>query len=119
MKILIIEDDLDVCKNYRSMLEVFNAEVSFCHTAEKAVHVLVNFQPDIVLLDLDLPKAAGEIVLGFIHNHPRLTNTQVIIISGQDVQTAPYIARYWNANAWLHAPVSKAQLYSAIGVVTS
>jgi DNA-binding response OmpR family regulator len=118
MKILIIDPDVNVCDSYRTMLGGINADISVCHTAEKALHILIHLQPDIVLLDLGLRKAASEIVLGFIRKHPHLANTQVIVISS-DSELASHTARYWEANAWIQKPVSKAHLYGAIGAVTS
>jgi DNA-binding response OmpR family regulator len=83
MKILIIEDDLKACEVDNSILTEVNAEITVCHTPKKALHLLVQNQPDIVLLDLEfLKKTSGERILGFIYNDPRLANTQVIVING-------------------------------------
>jgi DNA-binding response OmpR family regulator len=118
MKILIIETDPGACEVYRSMLEEINADITMCHTIEQALQVLIYLQPDIVLVDLSLPKAGGEIVLGFIRNHPHLANTQVIVVSS-DSQLAMSTASHWAINKWLHKPILKDQLYEVIGAVNS
>ncbi|WP_224268044.1 response regulator [Haloprofundus salinisoli] len=41
-------------------------------------------RPDIVLLDLHLPKVDGEDVLHEIKHHPELSQTPVIVLSGVD-----------------------------------
>lgn len=41
-------------------------------------------RPDVILLDLDLPKADGEDILHEIKHQPELENTPVIILSGMD-----------------------------------
>lgn len=41
-------------------------------------------RPDIVLLDLNLPKVDGEDVLHEIKHHPELDHAQVIVLTGMD-----------------------------------
>jgi response regulator RpfG family c-di-GMP phosphodiesterase len=120
MKIFILEDNLQNCESYRDMLDSIDADIAVCHTAaEKPLHALVHFQPDVVLLDLDLSQAFAEIVLGFIHSYPRLANTKVIIIA-DDKQIADYTTRYWGVNnTWLHKPALKDQLPNVIGTMCS
>jgi DNA-binding response OmpR family regulator len=118
MKILIIENDSDSCTLYRDILQGTDAEIAVCHTAEKALHLLIHFQPDAVLLNWDLPKAAGEVIMGFIHKYPRLSNARVVLISN-DAQLASHVARYWKASASLGKPITQENLYDALGIVNS
>jgi DNA-binding response OmpR family regulator len=118
MRILIIEDNLDNCLIYQDMLDGIDADIAVCHTTEKPLHTLMQFLPDIVLLDLGLPKAFAEVVLGFVHSNPQLAHTQVIILS-DDRFRASYTARHWGLAFWLHKPILQTHLYKAIGAVSS
>jgi CheY-like chemotaxis protein len=118
MKILIVENDPDSCTIYHDSLQGTDADIAVCHTAERAFHHLIHFQPDVILVNFDLPKAAGEMVLWFIHKYPRLSETRVVIISS-DAQLAFHTAQYWQAEASLDKPITKDRLFNALGIVSS
>jgi len=52
-------------------------------SGEKAIDVLQHSDPDLVLLDLDMPGIDGFGVLEFIKSQPRLTNVPVIFVTGE------------------------------------
>ena len=55
-KILIIEDDQLVANIYRNKFAVDDFEVEIASTAKPASSLINTFQPDVVILDLMLPK---------------------------------------------------------------
>ncbi len=86
-KILIIEDNIVWQQSFRKWLGK-NYLYEFAADTEKAQQVFIRFLPDIVLLDLGLPKIEqGLDVLDFIIS--RGTDTKIIVItSSQDHQNA-------------------------------
>jgi CheY-like chemotaxis protein len=54
----------------------------------EAMKLLLTLTPDLVVLDLMLPKFTGEDVLKFIHNQPRLKGVPVIILSTNSIVDA-------------------------------
>jgi diguanylate cyclase (GGDEF)-like protein len=79
---LIIEDDRDVAALFRHGIDMagFRTEVVF--HGQAAVNRLSNCQPDIILLDLNLPGVSGYQILELIRKDDRLNYTKVIVVTG-------------------------------------
>jgi CheY-like chemotaxis protein len=79
--IFIVDDDAVVVQVYRAkfLREGFNVEVAEDGLA--AVRMLATLRPDVVVLDLMMPKLNGVDVLKYIRANPSLKGTPVIILS--------------------------------------
>jgi len=80
-KILFVEDDPVVLTLYRNRLQREGFEVLFAEDGEVALNVLSQTRPDLVVLDLMLPKVNGVDVLKHIRADDRLKSTPVLILS--------------------------------------
>lgn len=87
-KILLVDDDLAVSAALSALLEDMDWEVCSVENAARAYTVFVEFSPDVVLLDVDLPDASGMEVLRQIKD--RDGSMPVIMISG--VETPERVA---------------------------
>lgn len=58
-KILVVDDDNNICELLRLYLEKEGYNVSIANDGEKAVTTFEEFKPDIMLLDIMLPKLDG------------------------------------------------------------
>ncbi len=63
MKVLIAEDDKFLVSAYRLKLEKEGVEVEIALDGEEALEKLKSFKPDVMLLDLMMPKVDGFEVL--------------------------------------------------------
>lgn len=86
--ILYAEDDPVVLTAYRLRLERAGYRVEAAQDGLEAIRKLSVFVPDLVLLDLMLPKFNGEEVLQFIRENPSLQNVPIIILSTNSVRDA-------------------------------
>ena len=79
--IFLVEDDSVVVQMYRAKLlrEGFGVEVA--EDGLMAVKMLAAVKPDVVVLDLMMPKLNGVDVLKYIRSTPALKETPVIILS--------------------------------------
>lgn len=80
-RVLVVEDQLDVQQLYREALEDAGFSVSTASDGEEAINKTVKDKPDLILLDLMLPKASGFEVLDVIRNTPETKQTKVIVLS--------------------------------------
>ncbi|NDJ76795.1 MAG: response regulator [Chloroflexi bacterium] len=119
-KIMIVEDDLDLCETYTDFLEAAGHTVKVITSSAQAIDALIRERnvPDLVILDMNLPGESGIVVLGFIRRLPRLHNTKVIIVSGY-VDMANRAIAEWGADLFLPKPVSLEKLRTSIGTFTS
>ncbi len=81
-KILIVEDE-NLLRNILSEHLGRNFEVTQAENGEKGLQYIINYHPDLVLLDLLLPNLSGFDLLEQVRNHPdpAVANTRVIVFS--------------------------------------
>ena len=86
--ILYVEDDPVVLMAYRHRLEREGFSVESAKDGLEAMKVLLRLAPDLVVLDLMLPKFDGTEVLKFMQANPRLKTVPVIILSTNSIVDA-------------------------------
>lgn len=82
-KILVVEDDVDLRNILVDGLSISNYKIFQANDGEEAVAVVLDSKPDLILLDLLLPKLDGFKVLERLRNYPdkAIAQTKVIVLS--------------------------------------
>ncbi len=80
-KILIVEDDIPLRDMYKTRLKYEGYEVSVASDGEEALEKAVKEQPDVILLDIMMPKVSGFDVLDILKNTKTTRNIPVIIMT--------------------------------------
>jgi DNA-binding response OmpR family regulator len=80
-RILLVEDDIALAAVYRSRLELEGFRVEEVHNGEDALSKAISFHPNLVLLDVMMPKISGFDVLDILRNTPETTNIRVIMLT--------------------------------------
>lgn len=83
--IVFVEDNPVVLAAYRNRLEKEGFRVETAPDGLEAMKILSMLVPDLVILDLLLPKFNGADVLRFIHSQPRLKSVPVFILSTDSI----------------------------------
>jgi diguanylate cyclase (GGDEF)-like protein len=78
---LIIEDDRDIVALFRHVLDIAGYRTEIALHGDVAMELLVHSQPDIVLMDLNLPGVPGTDIFHTIRTTPRLSKTPVVVIT--------------------------------------
>jgi DNA-binding response OmpR family regulator len=118
--IFFVEDDTVVVQMYRARLmrEGFGVEVA--EDGLVAVRMLAAMKPDIVVLDLMLPKLNGVEVLKYIRSNPALKETPVIILSNAHMtRLAQEAAEIGAERALLKSSCTPSQLITTINDLLS
>jgi CheY-like chemotaxis protein len=76
---LIIEDHPDSAIIFTEALKAAGFETETIQSGDTALVRLATTTPDVVILDLHLPRVAGTDILHQIRTDPRLTKTHVIV----------------------------------------
>lgn len=85
-KILLVEDDMFLSKIMEERLQDEGWEVNLAGNGEEGIQKVKSYLPDLVLLDMILPKMNGFEVLEALKRDSQTKNIPVIVLSnlGQD-----------------------------------
>ena len=85
--VLVIEDDAALCELYRQELKQAGySVVAVADGVDALRRIELGLEPDLVILDLDLPRLHGLDVYREFKAHDRLRNVPVIIVTGTDTR---------------------------------
>lgn len=108
---LIVEDDRDVAALFRHVIDLSGYRTEIAFHGKVAIERLSNTQPDIVILDLNLPGISGNEILEKIQNDDRLQHTKVIVVTAHAHIAAGLLTQ---PDLLLQKPISMEQLSSLI-----
>jgi DNA-binding response OmpR family regulator len=108
-RVLVVEDDTALMAMYRTALRFSGFDVDVAADGISALRLLDQRIPDVVVLDLHLPRLRGEAILQEIADRADLCSTPVVIVTGSD--PSPAVAQ---ATAILRKPCPPDRLLSVI-----
>jgi len=111
-RLLVIDDDFEVRKSLRMILEYDGYEVSEAATGEEGVKLIEREAPDLVFLDIKMPGMDGLEVLGRV----RATNDTlpVVIVSAHGSAASALEAGRLGAFRFIEKPLSKDYVLDAV-----
>lgn len=80
-RILLVEDDDALANVYLTRLQAEGFDVCRVANGEDALVSALEYHPDLVLLDVMMPKVSGFEVLDIIRNTPETANLKVIMLT--------------------------------------
>jgi len=102
-RILIVDDAPDVLSSINQALQAEGAETETCGDGNTAVRLCQTFEPDLMVLDMMLPKRSGFLVLDKVKrfdNPPR-----VIMVTANEGRRHQQYAEALGVDGYLHKPV--------------
>ena len=80
-KILLVEDDDALAAVYETRLDAEGFAVKRVANGEEALATAMAYKPDLILLDVMMPKVSGFDVLDILRNTPETTNIKVVMLT--------------------------------------
>lgn len=80
-RILLVEDDDALASVYVSRLESEGFDVRRVANGEEALATALSYNPDLVILDVMMPKVSGFDVLDILRNTPETANLKIIMLT--------------------------------------
>lgn len=91
-KVLVVEDDFAIADNLQALLKVKGFKVSFAPDGQSAVELARKEKPDLILLDIMIPRLGGFDVCRVLKSEEKTQAIKIIVITGLgrmgDVETA-------------------------------
>ncbi len=112
--ILVVDDDEGIRRSLSIRLKSFGYDVALAEDGTSAYQAVVNDGPDLVLLDIGLPKGDGISVLERLTDNPKTYSTPVIVVSGNRLPTVRARAFDLGARAFIEKPFHPDELLRKI-----
>ena len=113
-KVLIVDDIPENIQILGEMIKDFDLDVKIAEGGQEAINIIDSFTPDIILLDLMMPRVNGWDVIDHVrekYNKNEMVIIVVSLLSNKDNIDECYEL---GANDYIIKPVIKARLTSAI-----
>lgn len=88
-KVVIVDDNISLADIYKIRLDLLGYQCFVAHDGEAALMVIQRELPDLVLLDLMVPKIAGDEILRRMRSSDWGKDIRVLIISNLNESDAP------------------------------
>ncbi len=116
--VLLVDDDPDLLEMYKDFLEPLHYRISTAHNGEEALEKAFTENPDLIILDIVMPKMNGYEVLGRLKQNKLTCNIPVIILSGYSLDQERMDILGKELLPTLHKPISMNEFVGAvIGVI--
>lgn len=79
--ILLVEDDKAFSQAYQTRMEAEGFEVKLCQNGQEALSTAISFKPDLILLDIMMPRISGFDVLDILRNTPETAASKIVVLS--------------------------------------
>ena len=110
MKALIIEDDPDARKVLSLILKLDGYQIHSAPGGQKAIDVLVNLVPDLILLDVMMPEMDGYQVCQWVRSNPATRQVTVVMLSGKADPESVARGLEVGADEYLAKPITPSHL---------
>ena len=113
-KILVVDDDTNICELLRLYLEKEGYSVSIANTGMQAVKMFAEHQPDLMLLDIMLPELDGWQVCREIR---KTSETPIIMVTAKDETFDKVLGLELGADDYVTKPFDTKEIVARIKAV--
>jgi two-component system, OmpR family, alkaline phosphatase synthesis response regulator PhoP len=113
-KILIADDEPNILLTLDYTFKKNNFQVFIARDGQEAIDILNTETPDVVLLDIMMPKVDGFETLKYIKTQDHLTNCKVIFLSAKSKPSDIENGIALGANAYITKPFSLKKILETV-----
>ena len=113
-KVLIADDEPNIVVSLEFLMDQSGYDVDVAHDGEEALARVMDFHPDLVLLDVMLPSLSGFEVCRRIRENPAWNRTKILMLSakGRELDVSKGMAL--GADAYITKPFSTRELVERV-----
>jgi DNA-binding response OmpR family regulator len=105
--VLVVDDDPDIVATVKMALEASGAKVTTARDGNKAVELARSINPDLIILDMMMPKRSGFLVMETLKPQRKAgTRPYVIMITANEGKRHEQYARYLGVDEYVNKPFS-------------
>ena len=109
-KILIVDDELDLTETIRFSLELEGCNVLVASNGEEGLNLARQEKPDLILLDLMLPKLDGYKVCRLLKFDERYKHIPILMLTAKTQEKDKILGKETGANEYITKPFDMDEL---------
>jgi CheY-like chemotaxis protein len=113
-RILLVEDEKNIILGVRTCLDAVGYEVEIAENGEIALEAVRRRKPDLILLDLVMPKFDGFEVLDSLKNNPGTREIPVVVLTAKAGEEDRQRAIKLGADAYMTKPFRPQELWDIL-----
>ena len=109
-RILIVDDNQANCELLDAYLDGIDCDIAIAEDGQQALDMVPQFQPDLILLDVMMPKLSGFEVCQKLKSDPATTNIMILMVTALNELGDIERAVDAGTNDFLSKPVNRVEL---------
>ncbi len=112
-RILLVDDDTDIVESMRAALEANEYEIIVARDGNQGLAMVEREDPDLVILDMMMPKRSGFLVLEWLRRNRRVP-TRVIMITANEGSRHKAYAEMLGVDDYIRKPFPMTRLIESV-----
>ncbi|MBL8750575.1 MAG: response regulator [Planctomycetes bacterium] len=108
--ILVVDDEPFICRSLTFVLRKDNYKVLEARNGEEALAAIREHKPDLVFLDVMMPKLNGFQVTEHVRADPELAGVKIILLTAKGQESDREVGRVAGANDYMTKPFSPTKI---------
>lgn len=111
INVLVVDDDQDILTSCRLAFEASGAKVTTGNDGNKAVDLATRLKPDLIILDMMMPRKSGFVVIETIKPNPQPgTKPFIVMITANEGKRHELYARTLGVDEYVNKPFATEKL---------
>ncbi len=106
-RVLILDDDELLCTYIINLLKMMNITSKAIYSADNIYKELIEFNPDLLLLDLNIPKINGMDILKILRSDLEFNTLPIIIMSAESHEEKIRVAYNYGIDNYITKPINR------------
>jgi len=116
-RILIADDEPNIVTSLEFLMRKAGYEVKVARDGEEALAQMEVFRPDLVLLDVMMPKVSGYDLCQRLRSHPQWKHVKIVMLSAKGLEVEVTKGMSLGADLYVTKPFSSSELVDKVGTL--
>ena len=113
-KILVVDDEPFICRSLTFVLRKENYEVFEARTGEEGLAAIKKHRPDLVFLDVMMPKINGFQVTEQVRQDPNLAGVRIVLLTAKGQESDREVGKNAGADDYMTKPFSPTKILERV-----
>lgn len=113
-KILVVDDEPFICRSLTFVLRKENYEVFEARNGEEGLAAIKKHRPDLVFLDVMMPKINGFQVTEQVRQDPNLAGVRIVLLTAKGQESDREVGKNAGADDYMTKPFSPTKILERV-----